>query len=307
MRRLNFAAFAGAVCGLALSVAGAAAETFSASLDSSGSERHYSVFMPDDMPRERRLPAVIALHGPLMTGRSMRTLFGMERLAQREGFAVVYPDSRGPRWNDGRDPRDAGPDDVRFINLLARHLVSRGLADPRRLYLVGMSSGGMLTYRIACETPETFAAYAAVVADMPKPVAEACRKNIGVPMLIINSKRDPIPQDGDQAEWEPENVLPGAWTIDFWRRNNGCEGAPQVKPMPDKDANDGSTVTAGQYLNCRTRAPLVSFTVENGGHLPPGAQVGNRPLLLSVLGRPNKDISAADISWKFFRRFPTAP
>ncbi len=303
IRNRIFAAFLLAALGMALLPAPVAAETIHGRLRTGASDRSYVVFIPDSAPVDRRLPVVIALHGPLMTGRSMRALFGMDALAERDGFAIAYPDSRGPRWNDGRGITEAGPDDVRFINLLARRLVTQGIADPGRLYLLGMSSGGMLTYRVACETPETFVAYAAVVADMPKRVARQCRHNTGVPMLIINSLRNVLPRDGDQAEWEPENMLSGNWTVDFWRRLNGCEGVPQVKEMPDSDPDDGSTVTAEQYVNCRTRMPLVSFTVEGGGHLPPGAQIGHRPLLLSVLGRPNRDISSADIAWKFFRRF----
>ncbi len=299
----KFTAFLLAAIATALISADAAAETLYGRIHSGGSDRNYSVFVPDSVPPDSTMPLVVALHGPMMTGRSMRALFGMDVYAEQEGFAVAYPNSRGPRWNDGRGTREQGPDDVRFVNLLVRRLVAQGIADPSRLYLLGISSGGMLTYRIACETPETFVAYAAVVADMPKRVARRCRHNTGVPMLIINSLRDALARDGDQAEWEPDNVLPGTWTVDFWRRANGCGGAPQVKKMPDSDPDDGSTVVAEQYVNCRTRMPLVSFTVENGGHLPPGAHIGNRSLLLSMLGQPNRDISSADIAWKFFRRF----
>jgi polyhydroxybutyrate depolymerase len=295
-----------AALGLALSAGSATAETIRGKLYTGGSERNYVVFVPDSAPPDRRLPLVIALHGPLMTGRSMRTLFGMDEYAEREGFAVAYPDSRGPRWNDGRGRKEWGANDVRFINLLARRLVKLGIADPGRLYLVGLSSGGMLTYRIACETPESFVAYAAVIADMPKRVAKRCRLNTGVPMLIINTLRETLSRYGDHAEWAPSNVLSGAKTLDFWRRANGCDGAPQVKKMPDSDTSDGSTVTAEQYVKCRGRMPLVSFSVEGGGYLPPGAHISNRPLLISVLGRPNRDISAADIAWKFFRRFRAA-
>ncbi len=298
-----FTAIVWAAMVVALGSADAAAETIYGRIHTGGSDRNYTVFVPDSVPPDSTMPLVIALHGPMMTGRSMRALFGMDGYAEQEGFAVAYPNSRGSRWNDGRSMRERGPDDVRFVNLLARRLVEQGIADRSRLYLVGMSSGGMLAYRIACETPETFVAYAAVVADMPKRVARGCRHNTGVPMLIINSLRDALAPDGDQAEWEPDNVLSGTWTVDFWRRANGCEGAPQVKKMPDSDPDDGSTVVAEQYVNCRTRMPLVSFTVENGGHLPPGAHIGNRSLLLSMLGQPNGDISSADIAWKFFRRF----
>ena len=99
-------------------------------------------------------------------------------------------------------------------------------------------------------------------------------------------------------------VLSTLDTVDFWQRRNGCEGRSQEKPLPDKDDSDGSTVVARQFAECRSGSPVVLLTVEGGGHLPPGAQVGNRPMLRAMLGRANQDISAADISWKFFKRFP---
>jgi poly(3-hydroxybutyrate) depolymerase len=81
-----------------------------------------------------------------------------------------------------------------------------------------------------------------------------------------------------------------------------------MKPLPDKDQRDGSTVLARQFGDCQSDAAVVLLTVEGGGHLPPGADIGNRPLLRSILGGPaNQDISAADVSWKFFKRFPLPP
>lgn len=297
---------AGAIA--ALAATGVCAETYTGSIDSGRVERHYTIVLPDNAPDSPRLPTVIALHGPLMTGKSMRRLFDMDDLGQREGFAIVYPDSYGRLWNDGRVPTDEAPNDVRFINQLAQHLTQRGIADPTRLYLVGMSSGGMLAYRIACETPRTFAAYGAVVANMPKELARHCNPGVGVPFVLINSEHDrDIPEENEQAEWNQGKVLTAGATVDFWRRNNGCDSSSQVKPMPDKDIEDGSTVTAQQFQNCQKGNAVASFMVEGGGHLPPGAQLGNRSLLISVLGRPNRDISAADVSWKFFRRFPAAP
>ena len=77
--------------------------------------------------------------------------------------------------------------------------------------------------------------------------------------------------------------------------------------MPDRDLEDGSTVAAEQYQDCTTGTPVVSFMVEGEGYLPPGARLNKRPTLVSALGRPNRDISTADVSWKFFRRFSIMP
>ncbi len=300
--------FAFAICAAPLAALPARAEVFYDSIGTGDRERHFTLLLPDGAPQGRPMPTVFALHGGLMNGRSMRRIFGLDEIAEQDRFAVVYPDAIGRHWNDGRDGRNEDVDDVRFLRNLADHLVRKGVADPARLYLVGVSNGGMLTYRMACQSPGVFAAYAAVIANMPKRVANLCRSGGGTPLLVINSTGDPFNpyEEGDAGEWSRGDVLSTLDTVDFWQQRNGCEGKSQDKPLPDKDARDGSTVTARQFAECRTGAPVVLLTVEGGGHLPPGAHIGNRPMLRAMLGRANQDISAADISWKFFKRFPLA-
>jgi polyhydroxybutyrate depolymerase len=296
------------VCFLSVSWPLAHAETFIDVIESGGRERSFVVALPSKVRPGNPVPTVIALHGALMQGKSMRRIFGLDDLSEQDGFAVVYPNGLKRRWNDGRAEHRGGPDDVRFIRDLAGHLVRERIADPKRLYLLGVSNGGMLTYRMACEAPGLFAAYAAIIANVPVNVAENCRKDGYAPMLIINSTEDPIvPWEGGGIGYfgARGEVLSTDETVDFWLRYNRCSEKSQMKPLPDKDRTDGSTVEAQQYADCRSEGVVVLLTVDGGGHLPPGAQIGNRPLLQSMLGGPaNRDISAADISWKFFKRFP---
>jgi polyhydroxybutyrate depolymerase len=271
-------------------------------------QRSYVAFVPQG--KGRRLPTVIALHGAVMDGRGMQRSFGLDAVAEREGFIAVYPDGVYRRWNDGRRPpwrRADGTDDVGFLTRLAKRLVDDGFADPKRLYLLGVSNGGMMAFRVACEAPGTFTAYTAIVANMPANLTDRCRPRKGVPMLIMNSTKDPlIPWAGGTLGFAGRHgrVVSTEESLDFWRRNNGCEGELQRRPLPDKDRKDGSTVLAQQYNRCKSGAPVVLITIEGGGHLPPGATIGARVLVEAILGKANRDISAADISWKFFRRFP---
>ena len=275
-----------------------------------GTERSYLMVTPPGAGRGP-LPVVVALHGALMDGRAMSRSFGLDAVAAREDFVAVYPDGLSRRWNDGRrapwERRSESVDDVGFLARLARHLVERGIADPDRLYLVGASNGGMMTFRMACEAPGAYAAYAAIIANMPAGLARSCRPGRGVPMLIMNSTKDPmIPWEGGSLGWGGRygKVVSTEDSLAFWQRNNGCDGPRQQHALPDKDHKDGSTVMAEQYNKCKSGAPVVLITVAGGGHLPPGATLVARPLIEGILGKANRDVSAADISWKFFRRFP---
>lgn len=305
---LRFALFALALGTMAHGAPPASAEVFYDSIGSGNRDRHFTLVIPDGAPPGSPLPTVVALHGGLMNGKSMRRIFGLDDVARQDRFAVVYPDGENRRWNDGITGTPDGPDDVNFLRNLADHLVRKGVADPRRIYLVGVSNGGMMAFRVACQAPGIYAAYAAVIANMPKKLADHCRPGVGTPFIVINSTEDPVVPwaGGAVGPWSHGEVLSTLETVDFWQRHNGCENKSQEKPLPDKDANDGSTVTARQFAECRTGAPVVLLTVQGGGHLPPGAQVADRPLLRSMMGRANQDISAADVSWKFFKRFPLA-
>ena len=292
---------------------GLSAEEIQGRISVSGQQRHYLMVVPA-RSSGRRLPAVIALHGALMDGRSMQQIFGLDAIAKQEGFIAVYPDGLGRRWNDGRRVRwnraAERVDDAGFLVSLARRIVDEGLADPKRLYLVGVSNGGIMVFRMACEAPEVFAAFAAIIANMSVGLAQRCQPGKGVPMLIMNSTKDPmIPWQGGPLGFAGRygRVISTEESMEFWRRNNSCEGSRQQKPLPDKDRKDGSTVLAQQYNHCGSGAPVVLIAIEGGGHIPPGARFGSRQLIESILGKANRDISAADISWKFFRRFPAKP
>jgi polyhydroxybutyrate depolymerase len=286
------------------------AEEIHGRISVSGRERHYLMVVPPES-RGRKLPAVLALHGALMDGRSMQQIFGLDAIANQEGFVAVYPDGLGRRWNDGRRVPWHRPaesvDDAGFLVSLARRIVDDGFADPKRIYLVGVSNGGIMAFRMACEAPGVFAAFAAIIANMSVGLAKSCQPGRGVPMLIMNSTKDPmIPWGGGPMGFAGRygRVVSTEDSVEFWRRNNGCDGNGQRKALPDRDQKDGSTVTAQQYNHCRSGAPVVLITIEGGGHIPPGATFGSRVLIESILGKANRDISAADISWKFFRRFP---
>ena len=125
-------------------------------------------------------------------------------------------------------------------------------------------------------------------------------------MLIMNGTADRIIpwHGGALGPWGGQGqVISTPETVAFWRHNNGCTDAGQERQLPDTDPNDGSTVTATQYVDCRSGAPVVLMAVNGGGHLPPGVDISRMPLIEAVLGRENHDVSAAEITWKFFRRF----
>src|SRR6201988_4321445 len=137
----------------------AAAETIA--ID--GKPRSFTRQLPDKKPA----PLVIVLHGNTQTGADMITRTAWPAVAQPEGFAVVFPDGLNHSWADlrpnnlraGRVPPH-GTDDVAFIAKLVEKFVADGSADPKRIYVTGISNGCAMSTTVVCKRADLFGAAA---------------------------------------------------------------------------------------------------------------------------------------------------
>lgn len=102
------------------------------------------------------LPLVLYLHGINCCGLYGAEQSGWMRLADRDGFACVFPDATiEDRWNGWDDPRL--PSDRDFIMALIEHMGEVVPIDRRRIYVSGFSMGSMMSNALACAHPEAFA------------------------------------------------------------------------------------------------------------------------------------------------------
>ena len=121
-----------------------------------GVQRSYILTVPASVGKGHLATAVFALHGAKGSGKKLQDYLGLDTVVERQGFIAVYPDGIENAWNDGRDGankavKNANPgDDEAFLKALAADLVARGLADPHRLYITGLSNGGFMSLRMAC-------------------------------------------------------------------------------------------------------------------------------------------------------------
>jgi predicted esterase len=115
-------------------------------------------------------PLVIALHGRGQSTKQLRENLKLDAVADREGLAVRYPDAVDLSWNYGPPINSPAPmvgsepvDDVGSIRRLLDDVVSRKIADARRVYVVGSSRGALMTFTLACTLDDRIAAAAALI------------------------------------------------------------------------------------------------------------------------------------------------
>lgn len=267
-------------------------------LDVGGTRRSYLLYLPSTWQRGRPLPLVLVFHGAGGRGAGMARHTGFSRVAEREGFAVAYPDGVNRRWNDGRGIGGAR-DDVGFVRALVDSLGRQVGVDARRVYATGISNGAMFAYRLACDLPGVFAAIAPVAGAVPASLAERCGSAAPVSVLAMQGTADPfVPYRGGGVTLRGGPVLSAEGSAEFWARVNGCAAAPDAGPAMDS-VSDGTRLRRTAWHGCPAERAVVLYTIEGGGHTWPGG-----PAAASRVGRASREIDATAAIWSFFQRHP---
>ena len=265
----------------------------SRTLTSGGRTRRFHLRLPEGAPRTTPAPLVLNLHGLYQAPALQELLSDLTAKASARGWIVAYPAGLGRSWNAGvccGRAKAEGVDDVRFLRDLVRQLGREQCIDRRRVYATGMSNGGLMSYRLACEASEVFAAVAPVAAVE---AVAACAPRRPVAVLAFNGDSDFIVRYGGgfPSSW---NGLPSApATADRWDQRNACAASPR------------RVIWSNQEVKCEAaaacRADRVLCTVEGGGHTWPGG------MAVPYLGHTTADVDASETILDFFAGHALGP
>jgi polyhydroxybutyrate depolymerase len=301
------------MCGLAAVglIAGASLSAASATevvkLTHQGTERTAVLHRPATAAAGPR-PLVIALHGQGGSGADFRRWAGLDPVADREGFVAVYPDAVDGRWSYGRPiilPMPAlgneTVDDLGFLRALVAHLVGRGIADAAKIYVYGVSRGGLMAFTMACALDDVIAAAAPVVTGMTVHQREDCKPTRPVPIVVIAGTNDTT-QWYDGWLFPAGRLLSVPESLEFWRLQHRCTGQ-QARLLPHRRADDRTRVALIEWTGCAGASPLRLYRVQGGGHQLPSTAGGSTLLSDPKFGLRNADIETAEEVWAFFKRF----
>ncbi|QDU22337.1 extracellular catalytic domain type 1 short-chain-length polyhydroxyalkanoate depolymerase [Urbifossiella limnaea] len=265
---------------------------------SGGKERTYLVHVPKGLDAKTPAPVVVVFHGAGMTARIMRAVTGLDAVADKHRFVVAYPDGTGliPTWNSGGIPFVVNKtDDVVFARDLLDDLKAVAAVDPKRVYAAGFSNGGMMTYKLANEQADAFAAVCAVGGTM---TYEEPAPKRPVPVLHFHGTDDAfVPMTGTPRTGKGPAFKSVEATAAAWAKANGCAAAPVEAELPDADPDDGCKVKRKTFAGGTGGAEVVVYTVEGGGHNWFG-----RPSLGGLTGRSTTDVDVNGRMWEFFQK-----
>ena len=270
-----------------------------------GLERSYVTLVPATYEDGESAPLVLALHGGGGDAvRMCKLKGGVQELAEEGGFIVICPEGVENHWNDGREldkwrAHVEDIDDVGFLLSLIDHISEGYSIDPERIFVTGMSNGGKMSLRLACEAADTFAAAAPIIASLPADLD--CQPSDPISILVMNGMEDPlVPWEGGQVHFyrqELGEALSTPDTVAFWVSENGCDPTPVSEWLPDNDIGDKTRIKKEVYSKCDAQTSVVLFSVEGGGHTWPG---GPQYLPAMIVGRVSHDLHAGEETWKFF-------
>jgi polyhydroxybutyrate depolymerase len=268
-----------------------------------GLTRMYRVHVPAKVDPATPAPLLFALHGGggNMDYQADDAHYGQIGKSEREGFVVVFPNGFSKlksgqlaTWNAGDccgAARDQNVDDVGFIRQVVAKLMRQMNIDRKRIYATGMSNGGLMAYRLACEMSDVFTAIAPVAGTDN---TRSCKPANPVAVLHIHARNDThvLFTGGAGPKAREKSVVTDfksvADTVSKWVRLNGCTAPP-------RRSLEKAGAWCEVYSPCQGDAQVQLCVTEAGGHSWPGAQ--------KTRGEPaSTAISANDVMWDFFNR-----
>lgn len=265
---------------------------------------------------EAPAPLVVALHGyrkpeAAQALRDDPTELAWPRLpdlARDHGFVAVFPAAYRGQWSlvpglkhGGKD--DGTPlDDVGFLFGLVADLVANDTADPRRLYVTGISDGAIMTHRLICMDEAPFAAAAALIGTAHESHIGDCDPPYSPAVMQVHGDNDQVlPYDGWIFRIGREVSV--AEVMDHWRRRHGCTGQKGER-LDDIDPDDGSTVLKLEWTGCSRNPNVLLYKIKGGGHDVPAldARESDDPKR-----KVNRDLDTMAEVWRFVSQVQREP
>jgi len=241
-------------------------------------ERSYRVHIPLDYDPSVSYPVLFGFHGGFGNAEQFARSTHLSELADQRGFIAVYGQGtswgvlQAPVWNAGdccgrAVDSDKNVDDVGYAREVIEEIKKKYHVDSSRIYMTGMSNGGMLVQRLACEASDLFSGAATVSGTIG---ISTCRPARQMPIFIMHGTNDEnVPYEGGRGSKavNGSSHIPVEQEFADWAARNACTGAVSTSPVVHA-GSDGKSVD--RLSNAHCAEPVVLYRVNNGVHEWPG-------------------------------------
>ena len=245
-----------------------------------GGKRPVTVEAPASYDPGRSHPLVLVLHGYSANGWAQSRLLGYHKLVESEELLLASPEgttdkSNNQFWNATDaccDRYDTQVDDVAYLTTLIKEIKAEYNVDPGRVYLIGHSNGGFMSFRMACDAADQVAAMVSL-AGATWAKASACAPSRAVSVLAIHGDKDAsVSYTGGTKQLLGQTVTyPGArMSLELWAGYNTCTGTlGAVTGTLDLDSlTTGAETEVQRHGGCPKGVDVELWTMKDAGHLP---------------------------------------
>ncbi len=242
------------------------------------------------------LPLIIVLHGGGTDAAWVAALTGFETLGEEQGAVVLTPQGIGQRLLWDVDSF-TGNVDIDFLTRLIDTSEQRFCIDTARVFMAGMSWGGLMTAMAGCQLTDRIAAIG-IVSGVRFPAE--CKLSRPVPVMAFYGKLDTI---------SPYGGVPGIPSVETvlaqWATADGCQAKPETTQVSEH-------VERRKFVGCAEGSAVEFYAVSNGVHIWPGTPLEILETLIptdrlaEVAAGTTYEISATPLLWDFWMQHPLA-
>ena len=278
--------------------------TVTGTIVSGGLTREYRLYIPASYRAGTALPLLFNLHGLGSNNVEQEAYGDFRPIADTANFIIVHPNGTvhpllGIRyWNTTSASIGGTVDDTAFLSALLTDISSKYSVDANRVYSVGMSNGGFMSYELGCRLSSRMAAIASVAGSVDPAKLASCAPTHPTPVLEIHGDADNTVNYNGGTAFNAFPISSVPTVMAHWVQYNGCSPTPVVTPLPNLSTTDNSTVERNVWSGGRNGSVVTLFHIIGGGHTWPGTALPQ-----GGSGTTNMDINASVEAWRFLRRY----
>ena len=231
------------------------------SLVQDGINREYILYVPKSYDGTSPVPLMLNFHGYGDSASNYMINADMREVAESDTFILVYPQGScldgSSHWNPcptGGDNK-SNADDLGFVESIINEVLSQYNVDSERIYAVGYSNGGMMSYGLANYKSDLIAGVASVSGAMLD-----CTGSISHPMPIVllhGTSDNVLPYNGNSFFNSTQN------TLEYWITFNNTMTTPTLS----SDNSGGMTIEHFVYDQGDSSVSVEHYKYIGGDHV----------------------------------------